>query len=83
MCSLSVHAKQQYPFQSENPIANFAWNENDTTRYEGHYRFENAYRMTDMQKGRSFRNFATQLGSIIAGKGTSFNIYYYGQGKVK
>ena len=37
----------QYPFQSMDPIANFAWNENDTTRYEGHYRFENAYRMIE------------------------------------
>ena len=37
----------------------------------------------DMQQGRPYRNFATQLGSIIAGNGTSFNIYHYGQGKVK
>ena len=36
-----------------------------------------------MQDGRCFRNLATLLGSIVAGKGTSFNIYYYGQGKVK
>ena len=45
ICPFSVLAKSQYIFQSENPIANFAWNENDTSRYEGHYRFENAYRL--------------------------------------
>ncbi|MCI7555814.1 MAG: hypothetical protein MST03_03345 [Bacteroidales bacterium] len=37
----------------------------------------------DMQNGRGFRNFATILGSIVAGKGTSFNIYCYGQAKIK
>ena len=37
----------------------------------------------DMQRGRGFRNIATQIGSMVAGKGTPFNIYYYGQGKVK
>ena len=31
------------PYQNADPIANFAWDENDTSRYEGHYRFENAY----------------------------------------
>lgn len=44
---ISMCAKPQYVFQSMDPIANFAWNENDTTRYEGHYRFENAYRMIE------------------------------------
>lgn len=45
MCLLSfwVQAQTQYVFQSESPIANYAWDENDTSRYEGHYRFENVY----------------------------------------
>lgn len=47
MCAMLTHAKPQYVFQSVNPIANFAWNENDTLRYEGHYRYENAYRMIE------------------------------------
>ena len=42
---LTVCAKPHYVFQSENPIANFAWDENDTSRYEGHYRYEQAYKM--------------------------------------
>ncbi len=37
----------------------------------------------DVQNGRVFRNFATQLGSILAGKGITFNIFYYGSGKIK
>ena len=47
LCQFPVLAKPQYVFQSENPIANFAWNENDTSRYEGHYRYENAYRLIE------------------------------------
>ena len=43
----SILAKPQYVFQSENPIANFAWEENDTSRYEGHFRFEKAYRVIE------------------------------------
>ena len=43
-CSLSAQT-HNYPFQSEAPIANFTLNENDTLRYEGHYRFENAYQV--------------------------------------
>ena len=43
MCPLLAHAEPQYPIQSENPIANFAWNENDTSRYEGHYRFDQEF----------------------------------------
>lgn len=45
LVSINVYAEPQYVFQSEAPIANFAWNENDTTRYEGHYRFEYAYKL--------------------------------------
>ena len=37
----------------------------------------------DMQNGRNIRNIATRLGSIVAGKGTPFIIYHYGQGKIK
>lgn len=49
MCLLSfcVQAQTQYVFQSESPIANYAWDENDTSRYEGHYRFENAYHLIE------------------------------------
>lgn len=36
-----------YVFQSESPIANFLWDENDTLRYEGHFRFEKAYRVIE------------------------------------
>jgi hypothetical protein len=37
----------------------------------------------EMQEGRTFRNFATKIGEAVAGKGTSYNIYGYGYGKVK
>ena len=43
LCPLILVAQSQYVFQSESPIANFAWDENDTTRYEGHCLYENAY----------------------------------------
>lgn len=36
-------AQPQYKWQNEAPIANFAWDENDTTRYANHYLFERAY----------------------------------------
>lgn len=45
LVSINVYAKPQYVFQSVDPIANFAWDENDTTHYEGHYRFEYAYKL--------------------------------------
>lgn len=38
---------QQYLFQSKSPMVNLTLNENDTTRYEGHFRFENAYRVIE------------------------------------
>ncbi len=47
LVSINVYAKPQYVFQSVDPIANFAWDENDTTRYEGHYRFEYAYKLIE------------------------------------
>lgn len=47
LCPTLLLAKTSYPTQSEDPIANFAWDENDTSRYEGHYRFENAYRLIE------------------------------------
>ena len=40
-------AKPQHVFQSKDPIVNFAWDENDTSRYEGHYRYEQAYKMIE------------------------------------
>lgn len=40
-------ASSNLPPQSENSIANFAWDENDTSRYEGHYRFEAAYQLIE------------------------------------
>ena len=40
-------AKPKYVFQSENPKANFAWDENDTSRYEGHFRYEKAYQLIE------------------------------------
>lgn len=41
---VGAFAKPQYRFQTEAPIANFAWNEDDTSRYECHYRYEHAYK---------------------------------------
>lgn len=43
----SMLAKPQHVFQSKDPIVNFAWDENDTSRYEGHYRYEQAYKMIE------------------------------------
>ena len=40
---LFLPAQPQYQWQNEAPIANFAWDENDTTRYANHYLFERAY----------------------------------------
>lgn len=42
-----IHAQASYPRQADAPIANFPLDENDTTRYEGHYRYENAYRLIE------------------------------------
>lgn len=39
--------EQQYLFQSKSPIVNLTLNENDTTRYKGHFRFENAYKQIE------------------------------------
>lgn len=65
MCLLLAHAEPQYPFQSENPIANFACNENDTSRYEGHYRFENAYRLIeDMLEDKRPLDFAEAVFAV-------------------
>jgi hypothetical protein len=47
LVSINVYAKPQYVFQSVDPIANFAWDEDDTTHYEGHYRFEYAYKLIE------------------------------------
>lgn len=40
-------AQPQYKWQTEAPIANFTWDENDTTRYAGHYLYERAYRLIE------------------------------------
>lgn len=47
LASISLSAKPQYRLQSEDPIANFTWDENDTSRYERHYRFEAAYQLIE------------------------------------
>ena len=39
LCSFSILASPQYVFQIEAPIANYVWNENDTSRYD-HYLYE-------------------------------------------
>lgn len=41
------------PLQNKDPIANFALNEDDTTRYTHHYLYEEAYLLiADMLEGR-------------------------------
>ena len=68
--SITLCAKPQYVFQSENPIANFAWDENDTSLNEGHYRYEQAYKMIedmlsdvdDIRKWLSVDPLADKLG---------------------
>ncbi len=42
-----------------------------------------SFGITYLQEGRSFRNIATLIGAIVAGKGTPFKIYYYGNGYIK
>ena len=65
ICTFSIFAKPQYVFQFENPIANFACNENDTSRYEGHYRFENAYRLIeDMLEDKRPLDFAEAVFAV-------------------
>ena len=64
-CSLSAQT-HNYPFQSEAPIANFTLNENDTLRYEGHYRFENAYQVIeDMLTDKRPLDFAESVFASI------------------
>ncbi len=61
----SMLANPKYVFQSENPIANFAWNENDTSRYEGHYRYEQAYKMIeDMLSDKRSLDFAEAVFAV-------------------
>ena len=40
-------ANSNTPPQSENPIANFSFNEDDTTRYTHHYLYEQAYQLIE------------------------------------
>lgn len=48
-----VLASPSFPLQTEDPIANFALNEDDTTRYTHHYLYEQAYHLIeDMLEGR-------------------------------
>lgn len=48
LCATSLLVAQPYyVFQSEDPVANYAWDENDTSRYQGHYRYEYAYRLIE------------------------------------
>lgn len=42
-----IIAQSHYVFQTASPIANFAWDENDTSRYEGHYCYEQAYQLIE------------------------------------
>ena len=50
---LQLLSQNIIPQQNVVPIANFAWDENDTSRYEGHYLYEQAYEMIeDMLMGR-------------------------------
>ena len=50
---LQLLSQNIIPRQNVDPIANFAWDENDTSRYEGHYLYEQAYEMIeDMLIGR-------------------------------
>lgn len=63
--SITILAKPNYVFQSENPIANFAWDENDTSRYEGHYRYEQAYKMIeDMLSDKRPLDFAEAVFAV-------------------
>ena len=58
-------AKPQHVFQSKDPIANFAWDENDTSRYEGHYRYEQAYKMIeDMLSDKRPLDFAEAVFAV-------------------
>lgn len=49
-----IHAQNSsLPLQNTDPIANFALNENDTTRYTHHYLYEQAYQLIeDMLVGK-------------------------------
>lgn len=65
LVSINVYAKPQYVFQSENPIANFAWDENDTSRYEGYYRYEQAYKLIeDMLSDKRPLDFAEAVFAV-------------------
>ena len=62
---LYCFAQSQYKWQTEAPIANFAWDENDTTRYAGHYLYEQAYRLIeDMLTDKCPLNFAEAVFAV-------------------
>lgn len=65
ICYSLTYAKAQYVSQSENPIANFAWDENDTSRYLGHYRYEHAYQLIeDMLTDKRSLDFADAIYAV-------------------
>lgn len=60
-----AQAQVPYPFQASSPVSNFAWDENDTSRYTGHYRFEYAYRLVeDMLNDQRPLNFAEAVFAV-------------------
>ena len=65
LVSINVYAKPQYVFLSVNAIAYFAWDENETARYEGHYRYEQAYKMIeDMLSDKRPLDFAEAVFAV-------------------
>jgi hypothetical protein len=65
LCPVILHAQTHYVFQKEAPIANFAWDENDTTRYQGHYLYERAYHLIeDMLTDRKMLDFAEAVFAV-------------------
>lgn len=58
-------AQTPYVFQTQDPIANFAWDENDTSRYAGHYLYEQACRLIeDMLTDKCPLNFAEAVFAV-------------------
>ena len=66
MCLSFLYTRQN---QSRVPIgkpdSNFAWDENDTSRYEGHYRYEQAYKLIeDMLSDKRPLDFAEAVFAV-------------------
>ncbi len=65
LCATQVLAEIHLPKQSENPIANYAWDENDTSRYERHYLYEKAYKLIeDMLSDKRPLDFAEAVFAV-------------------